>query len=538
MPTFTDSPPLTWDFTPDERSRARAGIAELAAIRTARAVLDAREARAQAGLMQIALDLLGRMPRASDYAFPVRSMAAEVALALKESPRTMEARLDSAYDLVVRFPATTTALEEGRITQRHAREIVEAGSRIADDSTRAAFEADILPIAERSTPSRMKRQAVQVAERHDPEPIQERHDRARADRRVYVVDLPEGMAELRILTTAVRARAMHDRLTAQAKVVARDNRAAARAQNATTTAPTAAPEATGTTTATTSASPAAPRVLAAIRPTGAPEDIGRGIDAPAADTTDAPASSSETHGARENSNRATIDADAITPDSAPTEPGLAAPAPADSAHTESGAPTEPGTDDRRLGQLRADLATDLLFTGEPTAHDLDAHITATVEVTIPVTTLLGLDDGPALLDGYGPIDPDTARRLAARSPGWERVFLHPDTRALLTVDHYTPTAAQRRLLLARDKTCRLPGCATKAKHTDIDHTVPYSAGGPTSVHNLACLCEGHHMMKHHAPWTFHNHGHGHFTITTPCGYTYNDDPPAIHTTPVETSAPF
>ncbi|MBO3662165.1 HNH endonuclease signature motif containing protein [Microbacterium stercoris] len=524
MPTFTDSAPLTWDFTPDERSRARAGIAELAAIRTARAVLDAREARAQAGLMQIALDQLGRMPRASDYAFPVRSMAAEVALALKESPRTIQARLDSAYDLVVRFPATTTALEEGRITQRHAREIVEAGSRISDDTSRAAFEAEILPVAERSTPSRMKKQVALIADRHEPEPIQERHDRARADRHVYVVHLPDAMAELRILTTAVRARAIHDRLTAQAKALARDNRAVARAQNAATTAPTAAPKATRT-----------------------PEGTAAGADTPtAADATGAPADS----GARVNSDRATdasVNSDAATTDayaaaasSARTEPALAdelalafATTHPDATNTAS-APTEPVPtqpaviDDRRLGQLRADLATDLLLTGEPTAHDLDADITATVEVTIPVTTLLGLDDGPALLDGYGPIDPDTARRLAARSPGWERIFLHPDTRALLTVDHYTPTAAQRRLLLARDKTCRLPGCATKAKHSDIDHTVPYSAGGPTSVHNLACLCEAHHMMKHHAPWTFRHHGHGHFTITTPCGYTYNDDPPAIH----------
>ncbi|MBO3664876.1 HNH endonuclease signature motif containing protein [Microbacterium stercoris] len=517
MPTFTESAPLTWDFTPDERSRARAGIAELAAIRTARAALDAREARAQARLMQIALDQLGRMPRASDYAFPVRSMAAEVALALKESPRTMQARLDSAYDLVVRFPATVAALAEGRITQRHAREIVEAGSRIADDSTRAAFEADILPIAERSTPSRMKRQAAQVAERHDPEPIQERHDRAHADRRVYVVDLPDAMAELRILTTAVRARAMHDRLTAQAKVVARDNRAAARAQNATTTAPdaTRAPENSGEATTDADSATADSAHTVSTSTDSAPTEQGLDESAHTEPGLDEPA---------------------------PTEPGLAGSAPtdadatADSAHTEP-VPTRPAViDDRRLGQLRADLATDLLLTAQPTAHDIDADITATVEVTIPVTTLLGLDDGPALLDGYGPIDPDTARRLAARSPGWERVFLHPDTGALLTVDHYTPTAAQRRLLLARDKTCRLPGCATKAKHSDIDHTVPYSAGGPTSVHNLACLCEAHHMMKHHAPWTFRHHGHGHFTITTPCGYTYNDNPPHV-VVPTTTPAP-
>ena len=186
-------------------------------------------------------------------------------------------------------------------------------------------------------------------------------------------------------------------------------------------------------------------------------------------------------------------------------------------------------DDRHLGQLRCDLALDLLLTGTPTGHDIHDTIRATVEITIPVTTLTGLDDGPALLAGHGPIDPDTARRLAANTTGWERLFLHPDTRALLTIDHYTPTAAQRRYLHARDKTCRVPGCDIKATHCDLDHTVPYSTGGVTDVENLNCLCEQHHMLKHHAPWRWHNLGHGRTRITSPCGYDYTEGPPLIYT---------
>ncbi|WP_235562961.1 HNH endonuclease signature motif containing protein, partial [Microbacterium sp. Root53] len=102
--------------------------------------------------------------------------------------------------------------------------------------------------------------------------------------------------------------------------------------------------------------------------------------------------------------------------------------------------------------------------------------------------------------------------------------LHPDTGALLTVDHRTPTAAQRRYLLARDGTCRVPGCATKAKHCDIDHTIPWSKDGPTSVDNLAHLCEPHHMMKHYSPWDVDQVGRGILRYRSPAGYEYYDTP--------------
>ncbi|WP_345750665.1 HNH endonuclease signature motif containing protein [Microbacterium rhizophilus] len=430
MPKFSDSEGPAWDFAPGERARTRAGIERLKRIRSERAALDAEEARVLAEVTGIAVDQIGRMPSHSDCAFPLRSMAAELALALKESPRAMHGRMDDAYDLIERFPATAAALTSGAITRRHAREIVAAGTRIGDDTARAGYEADVVPIAQTTTPFRTKQQAVLLAERHDPEPVQDRHERACAHRGSYVVEFPDAMAELRILMPAVRAYAIQDRLTAMGHVVKRDRRSLQRALDGT------APE---------------PRSPEAIK----------------------------------------------------------------------------AADDRHVGQLRADLAADLLLTGTPAGHDLDQHITATVEITIPVTTLTGLDDGAALLAGYGPIDPDTARRLAGHAAGWERLFLNPDTGSLLTVDHHSPTAAQRRYLHARDRTCRVPGCTTKAKHCDIDHTIPYSAGGVTNVHNLGCLCESHHMTKHHAPWGFTNLGHGRIRISSPCGYEYTEGPPLI-----------
>ncbi|WP_345752151.1 DUF222 domain-containing protein [Microbacterium rhizophilus] len=78
-------------------------------------------------------------------------------------------------------------------------------------------------------------------------------------------------------------------------------------------------------------------------------------------------------------------------------------------------------DPRTLDQIRADLLADLLLTGTPTAGDALDAIHATIQVTIPVDTITGIGDDAAFLTGYGPIDPDTARRLAGNAPTWVRV---------------------------------------------------------------------------------------------------------------------
>ena len=71
-------------------------------------------------------------------------------------------------------------------------------------------------------------------------------------------------------------------------------------------------------------------------------------------------------------------------------------------------------------------------------------------------TLLGLSEEPASLDGYGPIDPDTAHRLCANAPGFYRLLTHPETGVVLPLgrDKYRIPRRLRRWLAVRDKTCR------------------------------------------------------------------------------------
>ncbi|AUG28383.1 MULTISPECIES: HNH endonuclease signature motif containing protein [Microbacterium] len=188
-----------------------------------------------------------------------------------------------------------------------------------------------------------------------------------------------------------------------------------------------------------------------------------------------------------------------------------------------------GTDARTLDQVRADVFSDLLLTSTPsttaTGAGLDA-ITARIQVTVPALTLAGdPDGGPALLAGYGPIDPTMARRLAGLAPGWDRVFIDPTTGIPVAVDRYRPSAEIRRYLAARDERCRTPGCTRPAHRCDRDHTTAAAEGGPTAPDNLAHLCRRHHTVKHHTAWRVRHLGGGTLEWTSPTGRHYEDHPP-------------
>ena len=148
-----------------------------------------------------------------------------------------------------------------------------------------------------------------------------------------------------------------------------------------------------------------------------------------------------------------------------------------------------------------------------------------VFVTVPVLTLLGGDD-PAELEGYGPVDPDTARELAAHAPGFIRILTHPETGTVLSVgrDRYRVPQDLRNTILVRDKTCRHPGCNRPAPACDIDHTIPWHQGGTTSYDNLAALCRTHHKLKTDGYWHYEQPEPGTITATSLTGKNYTTLP--------------
>ena len=151
-----------------------------------------------------------------------------------------------------------------------------------------------------------------------------------------------------------------------------------------------------------------------------------------------------------------------------------------------------------------------------------------VQVTIPFTALAGLTDEPGELDGYGPIPARVARALAAAGV-WTWLGTDPATGQLLDCGRtrYRPTQALADFIVARDRTCRMPGCHRVASGCDIDHAVAYAAGGCTDPTNCHALCETHHLLKHHGGWQVERQPDGTTIWTSPTGHRYAKPAEAI-----------
>jgi hypothetical protein len=161
---------------------------------------------------------------------------------------------------------------------------------------------------------------------------------------------------------------------------------------------------------------------------------------------------------------------------------------------------------------RAALRFDMLARIASGAVDLkdlptDHGRRASIGVLIPLSTLLGLDDNPAQLTGPNwattEIAASTARAIAAdASSTWRRMVLD-DVGQLLELGStsYRPPAGLAAHVLARDRTCRFPGCARS--RVDLDHTTPYGqAGATTCAMNLSGLCRRHHLLKTLQLWSY------------------------------------
>ena len=145
----------------------------------------------------------------------------------------------------------------------------------------------------------------------------------------------------------------------------------------------------------------------------------------------------------------------------------------------------------------------------------------TVNVTIDLPTLLGLAENPGQLSGYGAIPASVARELASDAT-WKRFITDPQTGNLLDFgrEKYEPPQALVDFLLARDRTCRFPGCRQPASRSDIDHAHSWEMGGETKPENLGLLCRRHHRLKTHGHWALVSNSDGSCEWTSPAGKKY------------------
>jgi hypothetical protein len=154
-----------------------------------------------------------------------------------------------------------------------------------------------------------------------------------------------------------------------------------------------------------------------------------------------------------------------------------------------------------------------------------------VRVTIPYTALLGAEDLPGEIAGYGPIPAAVARDLAAQGT-WRRILTDPTTGRPLDygTTRYQPPAHLAGLVITRDQTCQFPGCRIPAHRCDIDHGIAYNPDtetGATSETNLGPKCRRHHQIKQTPGWAVTHHSDGCTTWATPSGHVYHSQPPPL-----------
>lgn len=201
-------------------------------------------------------------------------------------------------------------------------------------------------------------------------------------------------------------------------------------------------------------------------------------------------------------------------------------------------------DPRTMAQRRADALTALIegrhlqcACDGPDCPSRDAErvpqrggVRTVLNVVASAQTVYGQSDQPGYLDGYGVIDADQVRELAASAS--LRLLENPpvsDAEAL----RYQPSAALERAIRCRDLTCRWPGCDRPASCCDIDHTIPFNHndpanGGLTVPWNLKCLCRLHHRLKTFlcgpGGWRDKQLPDGTVIWTSPTGRTYRTTP--------------
>src|SRR5699024_1893217 len=134
---------------------------------------------------------------------------------------------------------------------------------------------------------------------------------------------------------------------------------------------------------------------------------------------------------------------------------------------------------------------------------------STLDVGVLITdrSLLAPDHADAaLVEGYGPVPYEHVREemLEAMGPAWadpalaitlRRLYADPDAGQLVAVESRArsfPPALARLLRLAH-QTCRAPHCDADIRQ--LDHIVPWSEGGATSLDNGNGLCAEHNQKE-------------------------------------------
>lgn len=472
------------------RSARDAGVTDRVVTGWANAVLESITARARVLSWLQAEQYTDLAMLSRNYPGLAEMLPTEVALALRTSDGTAGNAISTARTMTMRLPQTLEALRAGLIDSGHAMGLASATATTTAEVA-AAVEADLLPLVTSKgstiTAEQLRRRAVRRVIARDPDGAADRHRKARKDRTMTRWAEDDGMAGLKVLAPAEQIAAIWEAATGLA-------------------------DATKT--------PFDPRTLGARR-----------VDGLAGVCLDLLAGMTPTPGRTQP---------ALAAEPVPAPPGSAGPYPDAEAEADADADAEADT-----AQDTADAVTSTETAVRPTAaaageypaaprrrdlparHGRKPHI----QVLVPYQVLLGSND-PCELAGHGAITADQARTIAADST-LQRILYDPTSGTVLDYGRtrYEPPETLKQFIIARDRTCRTPGCLQPADRCQIDHIEPFRPGEPTGGHTnhttLDGKCHHHHRAKDGGGFLNSRDPDGTTHWTTPLGRTYTLPPPQI-----------
>ena len=475
---------------------------------------------------------------AQEYPHRQEFLAAEVAVALQVSESEAGAMLTTAFALVQKLPATLAAVQAGRLGRETAEVMAGALAPVTDAAVCARIEAVVLPRVIGSGRSResVRREVNRQVIRFDPDGADARHGQARKARNAAKFSAADGMGTFRLIAPLEDVAVTWDVLTGLAQAVkgAGDDR----------TLDQRRVDVHGS-------------IFRAISDAGGweginlPKQHGRKpqinvlipqdilFDAGARAEADAGARTEGDVGARAE---AVADVQAEADARARTKGDAAGPA----------AKAGPGAPDDDCSTQTASTSTTSPPSNSPfgSEHEFESGAPPTdtspgpaVGPVAPVAPVgpvgpvgpvapsgPGVDGQPVSfgvceISGYGPISRVQALSIAAQGV-WRRLVCDPLTGMLLDYGHtrYIPPDSLKQFVLTRDQECGMFGCHFPASRCQIDHVVPYAAGGLTAADNLGALCQHNHRAKDGGGWRLTFNPDRSKTTTTPLGYQATKPP--------------
>jgi hypothetical protein len=390
----------------------------------------------------------------------------DISSVLRLAPMTAQSRIDVARTLTQELPQTCAALAAGEISSAHANVIAREGAEAIraglDSEQIKELEIKALGFAEFHTPSQVTKKIRGLVAKMSPQTFEEKVEIATKERSVYLSPETDGMARIIAFLPAQDAQTVIlaiNRIARKERQIIRE----------------------------------AVDQLRKKGPSIGTRGVASGIES-------------------DSSSELLNDLSSDLPNDLSSE--ISSDLPND---------LSDGTIGIEMDNLRADalvkLATTFLSSNKETLPEHRRPVALNVTMDLP--TLMGLAENPAQLWGYGAIPASIGRKLATEGK-WRRFITDPITGNLLDFgrDSYLPPQHLVDFLMARDRTCRFPGCSQPAHRTDIDHAKPWEEAGETSAQNLGLLCRRHHRLKTHDGWKLESFPDGSCEWTSPEGRKY------------------